>query len=471
MTKNERPNILWIMTDQHKFNMLSCLDGPKNITPNLDALAKDGVLFENAYTPSPVCAPARASIKTGLYPAKTGATINWVPLKESLDFLPEILQKEGYETGMAGKLHFYPVEPSYGFERKWLSDAPYSVYSDDDKHSQYIAWLKEFSFNKKGIDPVALFDGDENSYESDIKRFISGTDFRTVEEHETDWTTKRTIEFLNSRDNEKPFFFYTSYFGPHQPYYPPAPYDTLYNKDDIVLPKSFYDNKIEERPVLRSTSETILNHLHKNLTEDDYKELVALNLGQIKMIDDSIGELIAYLKDNDLYDNTNIIFASDHGDHLGEHGLFFKGQMYDSCCKVPLIIKAGKSSKGERKKEVVNMIDIYQTVLEMSGKNMTPSEDSRSLLPVIEKSAKWEDKCFSIYYQSDSILCMLRETQYKLMRHTLLDENTTFYELYDMLSDKEEIYNIWPSMQSDSKIVQLKETLDAWYEKQNKDMA
>ena len=139
----KKPNILWIMTDQHKFSAMSSMCNIKGLTPALDKLAHAGYLFENAYTPSPVCGPARACVKTGCFPARTGVVDNWLPFSEGVKFLPQMLKDAGYETGMTGKLHFYPAEADYGFEKVWLSDAPYSVYADDDKYSAYIKWLRE----------------------------------------------------------------------------------------------------------------------------------------------------------------------------------------------------------------------------------------------------------------------------------------------------------------------------------------
>lgn len=156
-------------------------------------------------------------MKTGKYPPATGMVKNLRPLRENNAYLPALLRDSGYETGMAGKLHLFPADRDYGFEVRHLSDAPYSVYGNEDKYSEYIKWLRDNYFDAKGIDPVKIFDEDEASYDEDIKRFMMGSCFREEEEHETAWTTKRTLEFLENRDQKRPFFFYTSYFGPHQP--------------------------------------------------------------------------------------------------------------------------------------------------------------------------------------------------------------------------------------------------------------
>lgn len=464
----DRKNILWIMTDQQKYDALSCLSGPPHMTENLDGLALDAVLFENAYTPCPVCGPARASLKTGLYPPETGVVKNWVGFKDGFDFLPHMLLLAGYETGLAGKLHFYPAERDYGFEKRWLSDAPYSTYSDDPDHSEYVKWLREI-YEKKGKgDPVELFNKDEESYDEDLKRFILGSAFRENGEHETEWTRDRTIEFLDNRDRNRPFFFYCSFFGPHQPYEPPEPYASWISKDEIRLPDSYYTDYKKGCPVFERNARSVYDHVRASMDEDDCKEAVAKYYGQVRMIDESIGAILRYLKDHGLYDDTLIIFSSDHGDHLAEHGLFFKGQMYDSCAKVPLIIRKPDGCKGVRCQKIVNTIDLYLTILDYAGvSDSNNGVSSVSLLPLLDGDGDgWTDESYSIIGGDPSCaMSMLRSSRYKLIRHPDPD-CTAVYEMYDLEADPAEICDIWPESKDDAAARDMKEKLDRWSEKQ-----
>lgn len=461
----KKPNILWIMTDQQKYNALSCLGSICNMTDNLDKLVADGILFENAYTPSPICGPARACLKTGCYPPQTGVVANWVGFKDDINFLPQLLKEEGYQTGLVGKLHFYPATKDYGFDKVWLSDAPYSVYcKEDPKNSEYISWLKESAFDKKGVDPVSLFDEDELSYENDLKKFISGSNFRSVKEHETYWTELRALEFLKQRDNTKPFFLYVSYFGPHQPYCPPEPYKSFVKPESIELPKSYYTDYKSECDVYNINSRPIYNHIKESLSESDCKQLIAQYYGQIKMIDESIGNIITDLKDKDLYEDTLIIFTSDHGDHLGEHGLFFKGQMYDSCVKVPLIIKIPRAKETRREKRPLNTIDLYKTVLDYAhSSNLNVDSQSQSLISLLnDENVEWSEDVYSIIGGTkDKVLTMLRRGDYKLIR--TCKDCKSYYELYDLNLDKDEIKNLWKSDKVDILIKnKLKTLLDSW---------
>lgn len=479
MSMQKRPNILWIMTDQQKAETLSCtwanreqfsyMYTGKQLTPNLDTLANEGVLFMNAYSPSPTCAPARSCMKTGKYPAAHGVTKNWVPFRKDQRFLPELLRENGYDTGMVGKLHFFPPECDYGFEEKHLSDAPYSVYADDDKHSEYIQWLRKEYFDAKGIDPVKIFDEDESSYNTDLKRFCMGSCFRNKEEHETVWTTDLTLDFLRKWDHKKPFFYYTSYFGPHQPYGAPKPYDSFCSPENIRLPKNFSSDLKRNAPVFEKTARGLHNHIRKNLTEADCKELIAAYLGQIHMIDEEIGRTISCLKEEGLYDDTVIIFTSDHGDHLGEHGLFFKSQMYDSCTKVPLIIKPQNSRKGFRRDEVVNSIDLFQTILEIAGIEEKMSEkdeiESRSLIPLLsEGEKKWDNSTFSISGSNrERLSCMIREGNWKLLRAGGGKEKAV-YELYHLKEDPKEDRDLYQNPLYEDIRTELQNKLEQWFQ-------
>lgn len=453
------------MTDQHKQNALSCENGPEGMTPFIDQLASDSVQFENAYTPSPVCGPARASLKTGLFPPETGVICNWHDFKPGLHFLPQMLKDNGYETGMAGKLHFFPALADYGFQKTWLSDAPYSVYCKDDPlNSQYISWLKSNYFDAKGIDPVKIFDKDELSYDHNLKHFISGSNFRTVEEHETNWTKLCTLNFLQEREKNKPFFFYCSFFGPHQPYCPPKPYDSWIKPEKIQLPDSFYHDYKKNSDVFNINSRVTSEHIKNQLSEQDCKEVIAEYYGQIHMIDKAIGEILSYLKTEELYEDTFIIFSSDHGDHLGEHGLFFKGQMYDSCAKVPLIIKLQGKHGSRKNARIVNTIDLYQTILDLTGtENKNINTQSNSLLPLLKNSKSfWNDETYSIIGGTkQTAMTMVRTKQYKLIRHP--KGNEACYELYDLISDPEENHDLWKNDKCPMQIRQeLKHKLDCW---------
>ncbi len=477
--KPVKPNIVMIMCDQMRFDRFGAMGDTIIQTPNLDALAREGLLFKNTYCASPVCAPSRASIKTGLFPPGHGVVQNVVPFKEKIAGTMDIdnylltvrLQTQGYYTGMAGKLHFVPAEDKFGFDFKALNDAPYSVYANDDKHSDYIKWLRKNYFKDSETDFVGIFDKDESYYPDSIYKFIMGSGWRTEEQHDIPWTIQESINFLENYGHEKPFFLFTSFFGPHQPYLAPAPWDSIYKPEDITLGPRFHAN-MENSPIFQMNHGELAKRLHSQWDDRKYKEVTAAYYGQISMIDHYLGKMFDFLKEKGLWENTWIIFLSDHGDFNTAYGTFFKSGMYDVSVKVPLIIKppAGQGVKGIRQ-ELVNSIDLYGTILDIAGdkewKNL-PQMESESLLPLIEGNVTsgWENRVYSIYGNNpEKNLCMLRSGSLKIIRQSIKGSEP-IYELYDFDKDPLETKNIYGHTAYLDVEKKLRAELASWWEKQ-----
>ncbi len=477
--KSVKPNIVLVMCDQFRFDRLGVMGDTIIQTPNLDALSREGLLFINAYCPSPVCAPSRAAVKTGLFPPGNGMVTNWVPFKEKVagttkinDYLlPVRLKAQGYSTGMVGKLHFVPPQDKFGFDYKSLNDAPYSVYANDDKHSDYVKWLREVHFKDNATDIVEIFDKDESYYPDSIYKFIMGSGWRSEKQHDIPWTIQESIYFLENQNDEKPFFLFTSIFGPHQPYLAPAPWDSLYKPEDIILGPRFYA-EMENSPIFQLNHGKLAKRLRSKWNEDKYKEVTAAYYGQISMIDHYLGKMFALLKKKGLWENTWIIFLADHGDFNAAYGTFFKGAMYDVSVKIPLIIKpaAGQGKNGIRH-ELVNSIDLYGTILDIAGddewKDLANME-SNSLLPLIaeNKNSEWENRIFSIIGISpEENLCMLRAGPLKIIRKSIAG-SAPIYELYDFDKDPYETQNVYDQSAYLNVEKNLRAELDSWWAKQ-----
>jgi len=476
-----KPNVIMVMCDQMRFDRFGAMDDPNVITPNIDALASEGLLFKNAYCPSPVCSPSRASVKTGIFPPGNGVVTNWIPFKGKVAgttdinhyLLTERLHSQGYYTGMAGKLHFVPAEDDFGFDFKALNDAPYSIYANDDKHSDYIKWLRETHFKNSDKDIVEIFDRDEDYYPESIYKFIMGSGWRTEEQHDIPWTVAQSMKFIENRDDEKPFFLFTSFFGPHQPYLAPPPWDTMYKPDDIVLGPRYYAD-LENSPIFQMSAlgGKLTKQLRAEWDEGKYKEVIAAYCGQISMIDHYLGKLFNQLKEKGLWENTWIVFLADHGDFNGAYGTFFKGLMYDASVKIPLIIKPadGQGQKGVRE-ELVNSLDVYGTILDIAGdtawRNL-PDIESRSLLPLIqeENTSGWENKVYSIIgADPENNLCMLRSGSLKIIRRAIKD-GEAIYELYDFDVDPYETQNVYGQTEYLDAGESLRGQLNSWQEQQ-----
>jgi arylsulfatase A-like enzyme len=464
-----KPNILLIMTDQHRFDRLGCMGDPTLETPNIDSIAQSGVLFRNAYSPSPVCSPARAAIWSGMFPPACGVVGNWVPFKDEVELMTHRLQRQGYSTAMCGKLHFVPHEEQFGFDHRRMNDAPYSIYADDDRYSDYIAWLRERWQGK--VDPVQHFDKDESAFQrDDWRRFILGSNFRQEHEHDIPWVVDESIQFLRQHDREKPFFLFTSFFGPHQPFAAPAPWDKVIDPSDVRLPAQF-DAVMDGAPIFEAQCAHRAAQFRGTWDEQGYRELIAAYYGQVAMIDHYVGKLLAFLEQQALWDDTLVLFVSDHGDYNGAYGLFFKGQMYDACCKVPLLVKPPRSScGGVVREEIVNTLDLYGTILEAASDRewRQPHIEARSLTPLLgqEGGTAWENWTYSIIGSDPARnLTMLRRDDLKLMR-LARGPDTLHHELYDMADEVVETRNVFDDPRYEEEQRALVAELEAWSSRQ-----
>jgi len=463
-----RPNILFIITDQQRFDCLSCMGHPILRTPHIDSIAGQGVLFENAYTPSPICAPARSAIFSGRFPPGSGVVFNWVPFKGDAILFTELLQEAGYQTANVGKLHFVPHRKRFGFQFKKLHDACYNIYADDGKYSEYVKYLQQTCFKDDPQAPIRLSDADKASFHTDLFRFIMGSNWCEERYHVTTWTAQEAIRLIEEREQSKPFFLHVSFFGPHQPYQVPAPWNGRYNPADITLPLQFHE-EMKDCPVFQELKAAAAARYKKTFDESAYKKLIAAYYGNISMIDHYVGAILKCLREHKLWDDTMIIFTTDHGDHLGQYGLFFKGDMYDSCEKVMLIIKPPNYGGGNRKvTEIVNTIDLYGTVLEAAGIQDWKGTDieARSLAPFLgdpNKEIRWDNETYSIIGQDpDKNLTMLRKDNLKLIRLARAGE-PALYELYDMNDDELEARNVFNDTAYRGKRDEMKEQLDSWW--------
>ncbi len=459
---SSKPNILFIMTDQQRFDALGCMGNKVLKTPNLDMLASQGVIFDAAYTPCPVCAPARAAIFSGQYPNGCGVNGNWVPFNGHEILITDQLKANGYTTGGVGKLHFVPHVKSFGFDFKELHDAPYSVYADDDKYSAYIKMLAKKYGREKADEFVRMFDVDESSYHTNLKQFILGRNFIPEKDHMVTWTVEQSVRFLKERDRSKPFFLYTGFFGPHHPWLAPERWNNMYKPEDIDIPE--LEALLADKTVLKALRGKAIDANRKLFTKDDYKQIVASYYGQVSMIDHYLGKLFDELKQQGLWDNTIIVFTADHGDHNGHFGMFFKCTMLESSARVPLIIKPAGKSHMKRVEVPVSTVDLYGTILDAAGvrhwkyaqieagsiNSLLKSDDSSDVSP-----------CYSILGRQS----MLRSGHYKLVRLEQKD-GPVLYELYFLKDNLLDGKNIYGSPELKDIQDMMKKQLDSWAEAQ-----
>lgn len=466
--KVEKPNVVFIISDQHKLEATGIYGSKLAITPNIDNLAKNGITFTNAYTPAPVCAPARASLITGMYPYANGAIYHKAPVKmpngkiknigsgifretgyhEGIKTLPEIFRDENYITAAPGKMHVHGelqknIDKNYlagndlGFDEisvRYYTEFPGGHYEDvvgKDTYMRYRQFKKYKDVFHKG--PMHL----NENYEATIVK---------KEEDNFDMVVaKKSVEFINKRGKDgKNFFLHVGFEKPHAPFTTTQKYLDMHNPDDYELPETFnhwYKNgKYPWSP----------NWIHSGLPKkiEKAKNVMAAYNACITEMDDMVGRVIQSLKDNGLYENTIIIYTTDHGEHLFEHGLRGKHNMNEDAVNVPFIISYPKLfQKNTFNHTAVSFIDLMPTLAELIGGKNPSTAQGISLVDVLKNGKEIKDRVvYSEFRGADYNLLkgkknvpsrMMRKGDYKFIyTHGIIDQ------LYNLKNDPDELNNL-----------------------------
>lgn len=464
-----RPNILMICTDQQRFDSLGCYGNAHVISPNIDRLAEEGVLFENCYAQNPVCSPSRASFFTGLYPHSHGLWANGVTLPGNPEFFTRALADGGYDTGMIGKMHLSAcfggrTEPRHedGFRCfEWAHDPSHA--SDENAYHQ---WLRENHPEAWEAVKASAQTEDQVTHEA------VGFDEMTTETHYTRWVSERTVDFLKTeRPSDQPFFLLANFFDPHHPFVAPKEYLDLY--DPSSLPRPIEDDLADKPAVQRQASEKSYAGHAKGFTEytpDEVQQAIAGFYAMVTFIDDEVGRILPALDEQGLRENTLIVFTSDHGEMLGDHGLMLKGPMlYEAAVRVPLIMSwSGQLPRGERRSDLVEWFTLGSTFLEAAGLPPLVRSQAPSILPLAREagaaSRPWavcEYRDSGHPYDPPVHLTMLRVGRFKLIAQhgDPATARSRTGELYDLESDPNELVNLWDDPGHISTRLELQEQL------------
>ena len=460
-------NILFILTDQFRYDCLSVLDHPVVKTPNLDALAGEGTLFTRAYCAAMACGPARASLFTGYYADGHGMGDNQTTLvPENFPVLPEYLAQNGYDTALIGKLHLKPMARDFGFRYLKRHDAPYTNYSHEEaEDSAYVKYLQETVFKDDPEKAVRLFTEDEACLETDELRFMLGSNFLDAEHHEASWVAREANRYLREeRPRDRPFFLNCSFFGPHQPFLCPAPWDGIYPPGDIPLPPEF-DYPVDDKPIFLGSGLMSMRKRRDALGwgRDTYLRILSAYYGYVSMIDHAVGELFRALREEGLWDDTLIVFSADHGDFGGQFRSFYKGLAYEGASHVPLIVRDPCSAvQGRVCRRNVSNMDLFATFLAMAGVSEPHDTDSRNLTPLFgDPDNEWDNRTLWKKGHQSSIV----RDDYKLMRSGTGEG--IVYEFYDLSSDSREKKNRIGDPAFERDIRRLRQELDGWHREQD----
>jgi arylsulfatase A-like enzyme len=444
---DHQPNILWYCADQQRFDTIGALGNPHVHTPNLDRLVNEGTAFTHAYCQSPICTPSRASFLTGRYPSgvrvNTNGNIHF-PREETL--ITRRLADTGYTAGLIGKLHlagaYYGrearVDDGYSFFR--YSHAP---RPDWPKGHDYAEWLVA-----RGADPARLLRVPDYRDRSGLGVMEPSPEQDNVPPalHQTTWGSEQAIEFIDGA-GDQPWVLSVNVFDPHPPYNPPWDYYRRF--DPATLPgPHFRESDLEHQARLAGVD---FQTTPQRPDAIDAATIQALYYAMIEQVDEQFGRLLDYLDRTGQRANTVVIFMSDHGEALGDHGLTHKGcRFFDGLTRVPLIWSwPGHIQAGQRSDALVELTDIAPTLMELAGLPVPDRMQGRSLLPILTGQASPDhhrDFVRCEYYDAldephRSYGTMYRDRRWKLIVY----HGTGLGELYDMEDDPHEFTSLWDS--------------------------
>ena len=438
---SDRPNILMIMSDEHDPAVMGCYGDSIVQTPHMDRLAEEGIVFDGAYTTSPLCAPARASFTAVQYVSRCGVWTNDCQLpSDDYPSLPHALNAVGYECWLGGKMHFAGGH-RYGFR---------DVYPGANQGE------------RSGLGGRRAFnDLSESSrgWEGRAKAFKT-SDTSPILEKDRKVTAECSAFLQNRSADDKPFFLLAGYLAPHFPLTIPEEYYAPY-KDRVPMPE-IPEGFLETLP-------TNYKHLRAGFgvtkaTPEQTKLGRELYWGFVNWLDDEIGKLLAALNDSEVADNTIVIYCTDHGENKGDHGLWWKNNMYEHASRTPLIVSFPKRwAGGQRRTGVCSLVDLAQTIAEIGGAERSDDWDGESLLNYLDDGNNdWRDVAVSEYYAHNiaSGMVMIRQGPWKYVYHTRFDEvHGPERELYNLEEDAGEFNNLANDPAQADRIAQLHDLL------------
>ncbi|MHC4882082.1 MAG: sulfatase family protein [Planctomycetota bacterium] len=452
---DSRPNILWLFSDDHAFQAIGAYGdrfADMNLTPNLDSIATQGMRFDKCYVGNSICAPSRATLLTGKHSHKNGKIDNRGEFDHDQMQFQKLLRANGYQTAMIGKIHLRG--------------------------------------NMQGFDYWEVLPG-QGKYEN--PDFISEKGKTKYQGHSTDIITDRALNWLsNSRDKTKPFMAMVHYKAPHRNWLPAERFRKRFEKLVFPEPETLFDDYStrgiaaydQDMTIAKTMSnesdlkadrwefrDKLLNKSGlsgKELVRVKYQEYMRDYLACIAGVDENVGRLLQYLKDNGLEKNTVVMYSSDQGFYLGEHGWFDKRFMYEESFRTPLLVKwPGVIKPGSVNKDLVQNIDFAETFLDMAGTAIPSDMQGESLVPIMkgDTPAGWRKSLYYHYYEYPAVHRVRRHEgvttgRYKLIRFYGRDvPDGEEWELYDLQRDQQEVRNEYSNPQYAPIITQLKEEL------------
>ncbi len=426
----DKPNVLFIMDDQHRFDYLGCCGASFVNTPNLDRLAKRGMVFTHCMTNAPVCAPSRIGLATGVHPFRVGSLDNSSFLPRSAATYYQRLRDHGYRVGCIGKLDL--AKPDHYNGR--YGDRP-CVFGWGFTHPEECEGKMHAGTSKTPIGPYTCYlqergllrDFYDDYRARSAKRWIKDASHDSVlptDAFEDSYIGTRAADWIEKVPDDFPWHFFVSFVGPHDPFDPPTEYADRYRNADMPAP---IPPQPQGKPLSYAARQMGLDSAQIAVTRRQY-------CAAIELIDNQVGLMLDALEQRGLLDSTFIVFASDHGEMLGDHGLYTKSVAYESALRVPLLISGPGIPNGKVSDTLVELIDINPTICEAAGLPRQEDIDALSFFPVMRGETDT--------HRQDA-LSVLRHFQcLRTDTHKLIANHNDCVELYDLVHDPAETNNI-----------------------------
>ncbi len=457
----KRPNIIYIMTDDHASHAMSCYGSRINKTPNLDRIAKEGVRFDNCFCTNSICAPCRAVVLTGKHSHLNGVIDNGKRFDGSQQTFPKLLQAAGYQTAMIGKWHLR-TDPT-GFDYWNVLPGQGNYYN-----------------------PVMIEMGERKKYAGYV----------------TDIITDRCLDWLKNRDPEKPFCLMYQHKAPHRNWKPGPKHLTMYDDVEMPEPETLFDDYKTRSAAAREQTMTVERHLNANdlklttpnglneeqlkawnkayepknkafreanLTGKDlvrwkYQRYIKDYLRCVASVDDNVGRLLDYLDREGLADNTVVFYTSDQGFYLGDHGWFDKRFMYEESLRMPLVVRfPGRIKPGSVNRDMVQNLDFAPTFLDVAGVEIPSDMQGKSFSRILEGKTprNWRQSIYYHYYEYPAVHSVKRHYGVRTQGYKLIHfyHDIDAWELYDMAKDPRELNNVYDDPANARVVKELKAEL------------
>lgn len=432
----ERPNIVVILADDMRPDAISALGHPIVKTPNLDTLARDGCVFTRAVVGYPICVVSRAELITGCCAFRTGVQYRGTSIDPKLALWPETLRAAGYRTWFSGKWHINGLPSQRGYE---LTGGHYNTGKGKQKSqfadhagrvaTGYSGWMFRDEFNEVEPDKGIGLTPDTDRHIADgAIRLISGKP-------------------------SSPFFLQLNFTGPHDPRIWPRGYEGRYDAAKIPLPENFATQHPFDHGNAGGRDETLLTLPRKPA---EIRAELAVYYAVISHVDEQIGRIIAALRETGAWDNTLLVFASDHGLALGSHGLVGKQNLYEHSVGIPFIMHGPGVPKGRRITAQCYLRDLFPTTCELAGVPIPASVESRSLAPLLDgRASSVYDEVISCFTDTQR---MIRDDRWKLIWYPKQNRR----QLFDVIADPHELHDLIDDQSQASRLASMRTKLEDW---------